>query len=248
MTALVWDAIEDRDYEQGVDWGTLYDENHTNGVAWNGLTSVEESHPDASMTAFYQDGIKYLDSVSPSDIVIKLSTISVPVEFAPCCGDTPLFNGFYLTGQRRQQFGLVYRTKLNTTDYKLHLIYNAMITPASKVWSTIRETPELVEHVWDITTQPMPSTDYRPTAHLVIDSRKVDRGDLDVLEEILFGSSAIGLIDGGPVAALRSPFDGGVPADNPSAILIDGGAPLHPQHAVPTLISPDEIREILRPS
>jgi len=247
MTALIWDKTDERTYEQGVDRGVVYDEHHTNGVAWNGLLSVDESRPDIEIESLYYDAIKQLDTVVPSDFSLTVTAITIPLDFLPCLGDRPVIPGFYLTKQSRRPFGLVYRTRVNTSDYKLHLVYNATVIPSSLTYSTMSESVEPTEYQWEISTRPEFTSDYRPTAHIVVDSRRVTKASLAALEDILYGFNNIMVIDGGayPAASYREPFEGGAVPDNPYATPIDGGDPFSNPYATPTLISPLEVQAIL---
>jgi hypothetical protein len=57
MTRLVWDQVNERDYELGLDRGVFYPLNGP-GHAWNGLISVEESPSEGDFRPRYLDGRK----------------------------------------------------------------------------------------------------------------------------------------------------------------------------------------------
>jgi hypothetical protein len=75
--------------------------------------------------------------------------------------------------------------------YKLHLVYGALAAPSDKAYATVNDSPAAISFSWDITTTPVPVTDYNPTALLVIDSTVVDPTDLASLEDLLYGAGAI---------------------------------------------------------
>lgn len=199
---LVWDKTSERLYETGVRNGVLYnrdDENlYTKGVAWNGLISVTESPSGAESNAVYADDIKYLNLVSAEEFGATIEAYTYPEEFGVCDGSAEIAPGVYAGQQKREMFGLSYKTVLgNDVDgddygYKIHLIYNAMAAPSEKAYSTINDSPEAITFSWEVTTTPVPVPGFKPTASLTFDSTKVDADKLAALEEILYGKDADG--------------------------------------------------------
>jgi len=98
--------------------------------------------------------------------------------------------------QIRKMFGMSYRTKVgNDVDgmdfgYKLHLLYGALAAPSEKAYATVNDSPEAISFSWDISTTPVPVTDYKPTSLIVVDSTVVDSADLAALEDLLYGAGA----------------------------------------------------------
>ncbi len=68
MSKIIWDKLDERIYESGVDHGVLYilDSGgaYSDGVPWNGLTVFTESPSGGEATAQYADNMKYLNLVS----------------------------------------------------------------------------------------------------------------------------------------------------------------------------------------
>lgn len=198
MTVLAWDEVGARLYETGVDHGVLYIPDvageYNDGYAWNGLTTVTESPSGAESSPQYADNIKYLNLVSVEEFGGTIEAYTYPEEFGQCDGTAFPSTGLAIGQQSRKAFGLCYRTRLgNDVDgtsygYKLHLIYGALAAPSEKAYATINDSPEAISFSWEITTTPVAVAGYQPTALLVIDSTKVDSGDLAALEEILYGS------------------------------------------------------------
>lgn len=193
---LKWDQIGERFYETGVDRGVLYvptDGVYDTGFAWNGLVAVSESPSGAEPNAQYADNIKYLNLISREEFGATIEAFTYPDEFAVFDGTAEPEPGVLIGQQTRGTFGLAYRTQVgNDTDgldlgYKLHLIYGAMAAPTEKAYGTINESPEALTFSWELTTTPVEVTGHKPTASLVIDSRKVDSAALASLEEILYG-------------------------------------------------------------
>lgn len=201
MAPLTWDDVGEKLYETGVDHGVLYIPDDTgvynSGFAWNGLTTVTESPSGAEASAQYADNIKYLNLVSAEEFGGTIEAFTYPDEFGQCDGTALPAPGVAVGQQGRKMFGLSYRTKVgNDVDgmehgYKLHLIYGALAAPAEKAYATINDSPEAISFSWDITTTPVPVTDYKPTALIVVDSTTVDSADLTALEDLLYGKASV---------------------------------------------------------
>jgi hypothetical protein len=200
MAALTWDDVGDKLYETGVDHGVLYlpDSSgvYNTGFAWNGLTTVTESPTGAEPSAQYADNIKYLNLVSAEEFGGTIEAFTYPEEFAQCDGTELPSPGVALGQQIRKMFGMSYRTKVgNDVDgmdfgYKLHLLYGALAAPSEKAYATVNDSPEAISFSWDISTTPVPVTDYKPTSLIVVDSTVVDATDLAALEDLLYGAGA----------------------------------------------------------
>jgi hypothetical protein len=198
MTALTWDQVGERTYETGVDKGVLYlldtNNDYALGYAWNGLTTVTESPSGAESNPQYADNIKYLNLISAEEFGCTLEAFTYPEEFAACDGSEEVSTGVVVGQQGRSLFGLCYRTRFGNdvdgTDYgyKLHLVYGAQAAPSERAYGTINDSPEAIAFSWEVTTTPVPVTNLKPTALLVVDSTKVDPADLTTLENMLYGT------------------------------------------------------------
>lgn len=203
MAKLVWDKSGERYYEYGVDHGVLYpmvSGAYPKGVVWNGLTNVSENPSGAESNPQYADNIKYLNLVSAEDFGATIEAFTYPDEWGPCDGSAEVATGVSIEGQKRQTFGLSYRTKIGNDEdeelgYKIHLIYNGKAAPSEKSRDTVNESPEAVAFSWEITTTPqvieavdaVSGKPFRPTAHLIIDSTKIAAAKLTAIETILYG-------------------------------------------------------------
>lgn len=196
MAKLAWDLQGEREYETGTDHGVLYPQvsgEYPKGVAWNGLSGVTESPSGAEATAIWADNIKYLNLRSTEEFGGTITAYQSPEEFDACDGSATVADGVNIGQQSRQAFGLSYRTKVgNDTEgedhgYKLHLIYNATVTPSERAYATINDSPEAIELSWTFDTVPVNVTGHKPTALITIDSTKVDATKLAALEEVLYG-------------------------------------------------------------
>lgn len=232
---LSWDDTGERLYETGLDHGVLYPYNKTaqnntnyyNGVEWNGLTAVTQSPSGAESNPIYADNMKYLDLRSAEEFGCTIEAYTYPDEFAECDGSAEVTDGVYVSQQARKKFGFSYRTKVGNDEsgdehgYKIHLVYGATASPSEKGYQTVNDSPEAVSLSWEISTEPVTmnkinNIQYRPVAHLEIDSTKADATKLAALEQILYGTAAS---QGGEAVEARMPM----PAEVISLMTVVGG-------------------------
>lgn len=206
MARIEWLTAGEKFYEAGCDRGVLYPAvkgTYPKGTPWNGLISVTESPSGAESNPQYADNVKYLDLQSAEDFGATIEAFTYPKEFAACDGTAELTTGVYVGQQRRQPFGMAYRTKVgNDTDgqdhaYKIHLVYGAQASPSEKAFTTINDSPEALTFSWEITTTPVAikgtgadGKEFRPCASLVVDSREVEASKLKKLEDALYGDAS----------------------------------------------------------
>lgn len=191
MASLVWDQVGDRLYETGINKGVLYKDDGY-GVSWNGLTAVEESENN-EVEPVHFDGIKFNDIVTIGDFTAVLRAFTYPDEFLRYEGTLKDQAGFYVTNQPPGKFGLSYQTKVGDdvngpeSGYKIHILYNLTAMPSPKLYSTIDDVLEATEFEWSLTGIPEEIPNFRPTSHVVFDSREMDPNLLSDLEDILYG-------------------------------------------------------------
>ena len=209
MSAIVFDKTGEHFFETGVKKCVLYPKNKTvsnaltydKGVAWNGITSISENPSGAEATALYADDIKYLNLVSNEEFGASIEAYTYPDEFGECDGSASVTGiGLTITQQKRTQFGLCYRTTIGNDEtmekgYKLHIVYNCTAAPSEKSYQTINDSPEAITFSWEISTTPenigtVNGVEYKPTAHLEIDSTKATAAGLAALEAALYGVDA----------------------------------------------------------
>lgn len=206
MAKLVWDKSGSHFFETGVDHGVLFVADdvkggYAPGVVWNGLSSVTESPSGAEESAVYSDNIKYLSLRSAEQFEGTVEAYTYPDEFGVCDGSVELAKGVKICQQKRRKFALCYRTKLgNDLDdelgYKIHIIYGATAAPSERQYQTVNDSPEAMTFSWSITTTPVEINGFKPTAHIEIDSTKVDADKLKALEDKLYGSDGADGADG----------------------------------------------------
>lgn len=208
MSRLLWDQIGERIYETGVDHGVLYPQkagSYPTGFAWNGLTGITESPSGAEATDLYADNMKYLTLRSAEQFGATLECYTYPPEWAACNGEAEAegVTGVTFGQQRRNTFGLSYRTKIgNDTDgedhgYKLHLLYGCSASPSERSYQTVNDSPEAITFSYELSTTPIPvnakdkdGNEMKATAIMVIDSTLVKKEKLEALEELLYGSES----------------------------------------------------------
>lgn len=191
---LKWNEAGKRKYENGFDRGVLYLTDNS-GVAWSGLVSVDEDLGDEGTEPLYIDGIKYLDALIMGDYSANLRALTYPDEFMQFEGYGTIGDGIVADDQAVGTFGLSYQTLIgNDTEgdnlgYKIHIVYNLTATPDTKANGT--QTPGFGanEFGWNIAGISMTLPGYRPTAHVILDSRYLNSYLLRDIENILYGTS-----------------------------------------------------------
>jgi hypothetical protein len=192
MAKITWDNIAERTYQSGVDHGVLYSQ-EGHAVPWNGLVGMEESS-NSELKAYYLDGVKFLENLSPGEFQGKLKAITYPVEFDQIMGLAIVTPGFIVTEQQPKSFNLSYRTLVGNpiegTDYgyKIHILYNLLADPETQTYQTLSGVGQPMEFVWNLTGTPPQINKFRPTVHVVIDSRTTPTDVLALLETRLYGS------------------------------------------------------------
>lgn len=161
-------------------------------VPWDGLTSMDESGSDSAVS-YYIDGRPFLFVPKPKEFQATLKAMTYPDAFAEIMGLVEAADGMYLDSQTSDSFDLSYRTLVgNGTQgdahgYKIHLIYNATVSPQGNSYQTLGGSINPVEFAWDIQAVPVKVPGYRATAHVVIDTRHMDQFKLSQIESIIYG-------------------------------------------------------------
>ena len=133
-----------------------------------------------------------MNLISVEECEGTIEAYTYPDEFMQCDGSVQAAKGMYITAQTRAAFGLYYRTKIGndvTGDlgYKHHFIYGATATPSEKSYATVNDSPEAITFSWDFKTVPVDVEGHKPTAHIIVDSRKADSTKLQTLLDMVEG-------------------------------------------------------------
>lgn len=189
---LVWDKVDERYYQHGCDRGVLYPDG-ADPVVWNGITGVTESGNGAS-TLYYIDGQVFLADVDPTDFAGSLTAYFFPDAFADCVGFPQIAEGLFMDNQKPKRFSLSYRNLVGSGHagdqfgYQIHLIYKAMASIGAKQRKSLTSGPTPMEFDFDIVATPIKIPGFRPSAHLVIDTRYLTPDTVADLEAILYGT------------------------------------------------------------
>lgn len=195
---LEWDKAEERIFELGVDHGVFfpYDQStgeYEEGLVWNGLINVTEKGAGGEDNKQYADNIVYANIRSEAEFEASIEAFTYPDELSECDGSSQVETGVFIGQQLRKPFGFSYRTKIgNNNDnvdfgYKLHLVWGATPEPTEKSRDTINDSPEASTFTWDLTTEKVAVTGKKPTAHLWVDSTKVEPSEMAALEALIYG-------------------------------------------------------------
>ena len=191
MTRLTWSDPESRQFETGLDRGVLYLKDGP-AVPWNGLTSVDENGGESG-AAYFIDGRPFLYLPKPKEFSASIKAYTFPDEFSSVMGVVEATDGMYLDSQMGDSFNLSYRTLIGNAvsgtevGYKIHLIYNATVTPQTISYQSMSNDINPIDLSWDIQAVPVPVEGYRPTAHIIIDTRHMDPDRLVEIETLLYG-------------------------------------------------------------
>lgn len=194
MAKLTWGVDGERHFEAGIDRGVLYVPGLA-GVPWNGLKSVKEAPTGGDPQPFYLDGFKYANVSAAEEYAATIEALSSPPEFAACDGTKQLAAGLFVTQQPRKSFGFSYRTRVGNditgfNGHKIHLVYNALAEPSGRDNATLSNQTDPLGLAWGITTRPPLASGYKPSAHMIIETKDLDTEILEAIETALYGDEA----------------------------------------------------------
>lgn len=167
----------------------------TLATPWDGLASVEESGGEAAR-AYYADGRPFLFLPTPKEYKATLNAYTYPDAFSRIMGLSEIADGMYLDSQPGEAFDLSYRTRIGNAiegadhGYKIHLVYNATVTPGALNYESLSDSINPSTMSWEVQAIPVRVEGFRPTAHIVIDTRHMDVRKIGDLEELLYGSES----------------------------------------------------------
>lgn len=189
MTRITWGDSGSRMFEAGVDRGVL-GLGDGSCVPWNGLIAIKEAPSGAEVTKEYYDGQPYTRQSALEGFSAVVEAFTYPLEFTDFDG---LYSGV-ISQQKRNTFNLCYRTMIgNDVDgsshgYKIHIVYNALAKPSDKTYKTVDDGSDIGAFSWDISALPMPIPRFKPSSHLVIDTRFVYPWALQAFEDLIYGT------------------------------------------------------------
>lgn len=172
MARLTWDRPSERTYYSGVDRGVLFVEG-SSGVVWNGLVSVSEHGVSRSSWVIYYDGYVYHRYAKQDSYEATIEAYTYPDQL-----DTAI-----------DKLGLAYRVFIDSTNYQLHLVYNATLTVPDISRPTLDASRTIETMQWDLSTVPISAPQMAPTAHLYFDTRYTPPEVIARVEELLYGTA-----------------------------------------------------------
>lgn len=193
MARIQWSRPEDRNFESGIDRGVLY-LGDSRVIPWNGISSVDDSGESVAKE-LRLDGIKYLSTVSARDWKGTVKAYTYPDEFSSVLGVPEAADGLYIDSQSPDWFNLSYRTMVaneaagSKKHYKIHLIYKAVASLGGFSYASLSsDGTDPTEFEFEIFSTPVRIEGFRPTSHIVIDTRKIPEELVNEIESILYGS------------------------------------------------------------
>lgn len=143
-------------------------------MAWNGLVSVDEKDTGSLDITQYFDGQRSVIMQESGEFEASISAFTYPDDIS----ETVWY----------KRFGFSYRTQ-HADAYRIHLVYNALVKPTSRAWSSINSSPGPTLFSWDMFTSPVLIPGARPAAHLILDSLAVPEVT-EALESRFYGTDA----------------------------------------------------------
>lgn len=210
-----------RGYEAGLDRGVFQP---PAGIAepWSGLISVTEVVEDATSESRYIDGVKIQNRRRTGYFSGNIKAVSYP-------------NSFYenvITQKRIRGFDMSYRVLSNDDTYKIHLVYNVLISPED--FSHKQNENDLIN--LDFTTLPILVPGVKSSSHLIIETRKAYSWTVAALEEVLYGTDDLAARIPTPEEVFQ------IFEDNSILQIIDHG------DGTWTAIGPDDVITMLNPT
>lgn len=202
MAKLQWDQAGERLFETGTSKGALFTQGITGayekGVAWNGLVSVKKSNDGAEENPIYADNMKYLSLMSAENLKGSIDAYTYPTEFEACDGSSAVHPGVYVGQQIRKPFGLAYMTIVGNDTQgtafgeKLHLVYNAKVSPSERAYETVNEDPNALTFSWEYSTTPVDLSDIglEASAGITIAKHEVTPEAWKALIDKVYGTEA----------------------------------------------------------
>lgn len=208
MTAIVWGALANRQYNTGIDRAVLYtglsgESAYLTAQAWDGLVSLTDNSSSAGSEEFYWDGRKYADRLITAPYTGTLEAFETPSNLLGLNGIKAVKPGFFVQGQDTSTtFGLTFRTRVPNAisaagAYLVHLLYGLTAVPTDITNTTISDDASAVPRQWTLTGAPVSCLGFKPSCHFVLDSRYLTAAKLKAVEQGLYGtSSANGSLSG----------------------------------------------------
>lgn len=192
MARMQWDLMGSREFSSGLDQGVLYLEDGS-GVPWNGLIEVSENQGNSLETINF-DGRVINQIVRIASYTGTIRAYTYPEEFSRYIGHVEDSTGMLLAEQSPRRFSFSWRTKVaddvdpDGSHYRIHIVYDAVAIPETRAYRTLGLDASAEELSWRIEAVPSSVSGYRPTSHVILDTRRISPWVVADIEEILYGS------------------------------------------------------------
>ena len=197
MARINWLNPRDMRFSAGVDRGVFYPKDGTPGEAWLGLVNVSIEEDESKLTPIWIDGFVRGYDTAPGQTKGSIEALTYPETFATYAGgELELAPGFHAHNQDRREFDLCYRTLEGDalsgylSEYRLHLIYNALASMDGRSYGTITDATEPESVSWSLVATPRFDTDSAPTSYFTISTWDVHPYLILQVENILYGVNA----------------------------------------------------------
>lgn len=189
----------DHHFETGCDRGIIYDADgiQTEYSLWSGFKSLSEN-TDMTIEPVYAEGIVAGMSVDLGEYSATITALYYPPLLEKKLGDITTTQGVTVTNQTPSAFHMSYRTLTGSGalgdlfGHKIHLVYNCFASISQRSYNTMSSNDQsLTEFTFDIKCDPEVVIGYAPTAHYIIDSRRVSNQKMVEIEKILYGSDGV---------------------------------------------------------
>lgn len=177
MTRLVWTPSTDVDL--GISHSVLYPKTES-GIAWSGVTGVSEVREGFESKPYYIDGFKAKNHSTPGNFEFNITAYTYPdllEKYLPS-----------MDWDEYAEFDFIYRVRTFDEGYKIHLVYNCSIAKEAFLFASQNSSAEASVFSWLVKTRPVKLENFRPAAHLILDSREVLPENLLALENKLYGT------------------------------------------------------------
>jgi len=168
VSRLSW-GVDILSHDSGIDRGVVFTEDKTR--VWNGLVSVEEQASGPVEMIRYFDGVCVGVTYESADYISAISALTYP-------------DGLDEPSRVR---GLSYRSD-HGGGYRLHLVYNALLTPGPVTYSSLAKDIDPTAFTWTARGVPDRLPRARPSSHLILESTQGLKS-LATVEDLLYGTA-----------------------------------------------------------
>lgn len=169
MTRLIWDQINAREFQAGIDRVVVYPSIGSPTV-WNGILSISDTPEDAETEVYYYDGQSYIKQKTVENFTATVEAVTYPEVL-----------------DRDEPFHLAYRVQAGN-GYDIHLVYNALLSPTEVQRTTVDDTADTADFQWKLTAVPEQIDHIRAAAHVIINTEDTVSAAMTIVMNLLYGT------------------------------------------------------------